>query len=479
MRYISTRSHSICVKSDTALLDGIAPDGGLYIPQHFPDTFKLEKETSFIKVLSQLLALFFDDVPASIREKALNALTMQFPPSPLPIKNFSNGSFLELFHGPTGAFKDVALTVLPHLLQYAAQQQQQKILILTATSGDTGSAALSGFSDIANTQVLVFYPTTGTSQIQEAQMLLHRSENVQAVALKGNFDDAQRGVKLLFSDSALRTKASQYAIRLSSANSINIGRLFPQIAYYLYATQTAKKPLDIVVPTGNFGNALAAYYAKKMGAKIEKLIIASNENCAVSEFIRTGHYNANRNFKITNSPSMDILFSSNVERLLYDLTQGDSQRVQTLLNNLHDKGEFNLNEAEFIALKKDFISGHANDSEMKSAILQVYKSNHYLIDPHTAVGYAVAKKLNKCNSQTLFVATATPWKFPSTVLSALGHHVEADDFKNLLELQKTTNEKGRFIELAHMRFNPKKEILIESISDTVFNYFKQGSKDEI
>jgi len=454
MTYISTRGNAPAVESAQALLNGIAPDGGLYVPEELP---KIDGGASawldgdFSSAMKKLLALFFADIPAEIRDTAVARSLARFSAQEVvPLRSFGNVHFLELFHGPTLAFKDVALTLLPSLLQFAAKKAgMSRAAVLTATSGDTGSAAMSGFADVAGTEVLVFFPRTGTSEIQRRQMVCCKGKNVHACAIDGNFDDAQAGVKAAFADKNLRDAAASNGVFLSSANSINIGRLFPQVCYYLDAWRRLEKSgalaksgtFDVVVPTGNFGNILAANFAKKLGAPIRNLIAASNENRVVADFIATGTYDRRREFHTTNSPSMDILVSSNVERALFDFCRNDSARVSALMNDLKTNGFFTLSADEISRMRENFSSGWATQEETSAAIAEIYReTNGYLADPHTAIGWKVLKEKNSRDGvPALIAATASPWKFPATMLRALTRNCVENDFENLRKLVALTH----------------------------------------
>lgn len=460
MTYISTRGNAPAVNAAKALLNGIAPDGGLYVPASFP---RIENSSGWLDgdfkaTMEKLLALFFDSVPAEVRAAAVKRSLARFSaPEIVPLHSFGDVHFLDLFCGPTYAFKDVALTLLPLLLQYAAKDAGlERVAILTATSGDTGSAAMSGFADVAGTEVLVFYPQTGTSEIQRRQMVCCSGGNVFACAIAGNFDDAQAGVKAAFADEKLRAAAAEKGVFLSSANSINIGRLFPQVCYYLDAWRRLEKSgalakrgvFDVVVPTGNFGNILAASFAKKLGAPIRRLVVASNENRVVADFIATGTYDRRREFRITNSPSMDILVSSNVERLLFELAGGNAARVNVLMNALKTEGAFSLSESEVSVLRENYASGWATPAETEAAIAEIRRETGYLADPHTAIGWKVLKEQGARDGvPAVIAATASPWKFPATMLRALTGTCGENDFENLRALAAFTRQTPKLAEL--------------------------------
>ena len=472
MRYVSTRGLAPEVSSTEALLNGIAPDGGLYVPAEMPSAAAiagaLGAAGNYAETMRGVLALFFDDVPAEVRDAAVARSVARFadPAAPVALRAASDGDarvhFLDLTRGPTGAFKDVALTLLPTLLQYAAEQAGlKKAAVLTATSGDTGSAAMRGFADVAGTGVLVFYPKTGTSEIQRRQMVCCAGGNVGACAIEGNFDDAQTAVKAVFADEKLRAAAAAKGVFLSSANSINIGRLFPQVCYYLEAWRALREAgtlgaegFDVVVPTGNFGNVLAAFYAKRLGAPVRRFVVASNANNVVAEFIATGVYDVNfhagtafpRAFAVTNSPSMDILVSSNVERFVFEISGRDAACVRACMASLKNGGKFALSGSALDGLKNaGFASGFADPAQTEAAVGEAWKRFRNLIDPHTAIGLRALRELRDREAENggaaaVVAETATPWKFPRTVLSALrgvGEDVPApaeDEFENLRAL---------------------------------------------
>ena len=464
MKYISTRGLAPEVSSVEALLNGIAPDGGLYVPVRIPSGDALpnwlEADCDYAGTMRKLLALFFDDIPENVRNAAVERSVARFadPAVPVPFNPVcDNVLFMDLAQGPTAAFKDVALTILPTLLQYAAEQAGlKKAAILTATSGDTGSAAMRGFAGVAGTEVLVFFPKTGTSEIQRRQMVCCEGDNVYACAIEGNFDDAQAGVKAVFADEKIRADAAAKGIFLSSANSINIGRLFPQVCYYIMAWRQlhfsgilGSEGFDVVVPTGNFGNILAAFYAKKLGAPIRRFIVASNENNVVAEFIKTGVYDTHRAFQITNSPSMDILVSSNIERFIFEVSGRDAAWTRESMASLKANGVFRFDDEKCRAAQAaGFDSGFATQAETEAAIAEIRRDADYLADPHTAIGWKVLRELGNRGSVPAVIAeTAAPWKFPATMLRALKGTCATDDFENLSELGELAGKAPRFAEL--------------------------------
>lgn len=428
MKFTSTRSNTENA-SLPCILRGLAPDGGLFVPRTItPVDLTACKDLAGAERVA--LGAIFDDIPASVREDAIRNLLAKFPAeNPIPLVDADGFKILELFHGPTGAFKDVALSVLPVLMVAAADGR--KVLILTATSGDTGSAAMAGFADVPGIQIAVFFPNTGTSRIQRLQMTTPSAANVHGIAIRGNFDDAQAAVKRIFSDPALRAEAEQAGVTLSSANSINIGRLVPQIGYYLLAAANLGSAFDVVVPSGNFGNILAAYYAKLMGAPIGKFVCASNVNDVLTRFIATGVYDPGETFTVTNSPSMDIRKSSNVERVLWLVNGGledpaaAAAETKRLMDDFAATGRYALNDAARARLQADFAGAFATPEETEAEMCQMHDRCGYVLDPHTAVATAVARKLGypQHGRPCVIAATATPYKFPETCQRAFGTDV--------------------------------------------------------
>ena len=430
MKFTSTRSN---VEADSlyTVLRGLAPDGGLYVPKSVK---KLDASAiASIKDLADAeriaLGAIFDDIPADVREEAIANLLAKFPSeNPIPLVEADGLQILELFQGPTGAFKDVALSVLSVLMAASAKKlaDGRKVLILTATSGDTGSAAMAGFGDVPGVEIAVFFPNVGTSRVQRLQMTTPAAKNVHGIAIRGNFDDAQAAVKRIFADESFRAEAEKAGTLLSSANSINTGRLVPQIGYYLLAAARLadKDAFDVVVPSGNFGNILAAYYAKMLGAPIRRFICASNVNDVLARFVATGVYDPGESFTVTNSPSMDIRKSSNVERLLWILNDGDSDEVARLMKDFADKGRYELNDAAKARLFADFAGGVATPEETEAEMRRMREACGYVLDPHTAVATAVARKLGLPDGvPCVIAATATPYKFPETCQRAFGADV--------------------------------------------------------
>jgi len=445
--YKSTRGDKKRVLSTEAIIKGIADDGGLFVPETIPQTnkdlYKL-KSINYKELAFLIMKEFFTDCHEDELKDCINrAYDSKFDTEIIaPLSKKMGAYFLELYHGPTLAFKDMALSILPHLLKRATRKLNlsQEIVILTATSGDTGKAALQGFANIEGTKIIVFFPYKGVSKIQEKQMLTQEGANTYVIGLKGNFDDAQRGVKEIFEDPVFNKKIEEKNYIFSSANSINIGRLIPQIVYYFYAylnmlgegeIKNGEK-INIAVPTGNFGDILAAYYAKEMGLPVNKLICASNENKILADFFKTGVYDKRRELIMTISPSMDILVSSNLERLLWLISERDARKVKGLMYSLKEKGYYRI-DSETKKRLKDFYGGFASQEESRRYIKEIFENSKYLIDPHTAVAYAVYKKYIKetgDKTKTIIVATASPFKFTKSVMGSIDSRYEkSDDFE--------------------------------------------------
>ncbi len=436
LRYKSTRGGETNITASQAIINGICQDGGLYVPDQIPRidiSLEALSQLSYQDLAYEIMRLYLTDFSEEeLRDCIHKAYDYSFDTKDIaPVVEVEGIHFLELFHGPTIAFKDMALSLLPHLMTTAAKKQgvQKDIVILTATSGDTGKAAMAGFADVEGTRIIVFYPKDGVSPIQEQQMVTQKGTNTSVVAVEGNFDDAQTSVKKLFTDKELQEKMKKNEFRFSSANSINIGRLVPQIVYYFYTYSkllnnksiTNGEHINIVVPTGNFGNILAAYYAKCMGLPVHKLICASNDNKVLYDFMTTGIYNKNRDFILTITPSMDILISSNLERLLYQLSGNSSEQVTTLMMALAEKGAYKISD-EMRAGLGAFYGHYASEEETYFAIDEVYSKSNYLMDPHTAVGYSVYKKYRERTKDTttsIIASTASPYKFTRSVMNAL------------------------------------------------------------
>ncbi|MGL5067877.1 MAG: threonine synthase [Sarcina sp.] len=450
MNFISTRNLKEVKTSAEAIIMGLSETGGLYVPEKFPDLKeRLDslKELSYEDLAFQIIKEFFSDLGEdTIRECVDNAYKNKFE---VRVKN----NFLELYHGPTSAFKDAALLFLPQIMKKAKDMSRVKeeIVILTATSGDTGKAALEGFKDIEGLKVIVFYPKDGVSKVQEYQMLTQVGDNVDVVSIDGNFDDAQSGVKVIFSDDEFKETLKKQGILFSSANSINIARLVPQIVYYFYGYFNFVKEnkvkmgdkINVVVPTGNFGNILAAYYSKQMGLPLDKFVCASNENNVLTDFINTKIYDKNRELILTESPSMDILVSSNLERLLFEISNRNDKVVETLMNSLSNQGIYEISE-EMKGNMNDFYAYSADKDRVYNEIKNVFESDNYLMDTHTAVAYSAYKQYVEATSDekpVLIASTASPYKFIKSITEAIELEYSGDltDF----ELLNLLNEKTR------------------------------------
>lgn len=441
MQYISTRDREQQFSASQAIAKGLADDGGLLTPVYLPKLPRraLEelKDMSYQQRAVYVMKLFLDEFTVKELTDFANAAygPEKFDtPAVAPVRGLDSNTFcLELWHGPTCAFKDMALQMLPHLLTASLRKQEEEktVCILVATSGDTGKGALEGFKDVDHTRILVFYPKDGVSAIQELQMVTQEGGNVGVCSVVGNFDDAQTGVKKLFSDEKLRQELAQRGFFLSSANSINWGRILPQLVYYISAycdllnlgKITMGEKVNYCVPTGNFGNILACWYAGQMGLPVGKLICASNSNNVLTDFLATGTYDKNRPFHTTMSPSMDILVSSNLERLLFALSGQNDQEVAGYMKQLGEKGCYTVSEEIKAKLQADFYGGFCDEAKTSAIIAQVWKEHHYLIDPHTAVAYGVMQDYREATGddrKTVFVSTASPFKFCDSVLHSLG-----------------------------------------------------------
>lgn len=452
--YSSTRSNGDEVKSSVAILKGLSEDGGLYVPNYVPVLEKSLKELagmSYQETAYEVMKLFLTDFTQQELEDCIKkAYDSKFDDEKIaPLVQVDDTYYLELFHGSTIAFKDMALSILPHLLITSAKKNniENEIVILTATSGDTGKAALAGFAEVEGTKIIVFYPKNGVSPIQEKQMVTQKGDNTYVVGIHGNFDDAQTGVKNIFADKNLEKEMLEKGFQFSSANSINIGRLVPQIVYYVYTYTTLLKegkieegePINVVVPTGNFGNILAAYYAKEMGIPIKKLICASNDNKVLFDFLSTGTYDRNREFILTSSPSMDILISSNLERLIYHIADNDAEQNATLMNQLNKEGKYSISK-EMIQELANFYGNYATEEEISKVIHDLYQKSGYIIDTHTAVAASVYNKYKAetgDKTQSVIISTASPYKFTRSVMEAIDlKYNTMDDFELVDELSK-------------------------------------------
>ena len=453
LMYKSTRNNEERVTASEAILKGLANDGGLYAPEQIPSLqVSLEDLTkmSYQEIAYVVMKEFLTDFTEEELKYCINsAYDKKFDIPEIAAMHEADGAhFLELFHGATIAFKDMALSILPYLLTTSAKKNHVKneIVILTATSGDTGKAALAGFQDVPGTKIIVFYPKSGVSPIQEKQMVTQRGENTYVVGIHGNFDDAQTGVKNRFNDKELAKVMDEAGYQFSSANSINIGRLVPQIVYYVYAyaqlvkkgTLKAGEEMNVVVPTGNFGNILASYYAKQMGLPIKKFICASNENKVLFDFFETGCYDRNREFILTTSPSMDILISSNLERLIYKIAGNDAKKNAAFMEQLKGEGKYTITE-EMKAALSEFVGGYATEKETAEVIAKIYKQDDYIIDTHTAVAAHVYEQYvanTKDTTPTVIASTASPYKFTRSVMDAID---PAYDVKTDFELVDELN----------------------------------------
>ena len=457
--YKSTRGTGETLKASEAILKGLADDGGLFVPTEIP---KLEatidelSKMTYQQVAYEVMKLFFTDfTEEELKNCITKAYDSKFDTEEIaPLAEVDGAYYLELFHGKTIAFKDMASSILPHLLTTSAKKNNVKneIVILTATSGDTGKAAMAGFADVEGTRIIVFYPHGGVSKVQEKQMVTQKGNNTYVVAIEGNFDQAQSGVKAIFGNKELAKEMDEKGFQFSSANSINIGRLVPQVAYYVYAYaklyaegKLAKdQKMNVVVPTGNFGNILAAYYAKNMGLPIAKLICASNENKVLFDFFKTGEYDKNRDFILTTSPSMDILISSNLERLIYKIAGNSSEKNSELMNDLATKGKYTITD-EMKAELDDFYGNYATEEETAKVIKDTYEKTGYVMDTHTAVAASTYKKYvaeTNDDAVTVIASTASPFKFARSVMDAINpEYDKLDDFELIDELSKIANVK--------------------------------------
>lgn len=434
-KYVSTRGQQRPLDFCDAILQGIGSDGGLLVPDFELDQKDLKalQHLSYVDMATEIMTSFVGEQ----EKEEMRALCQKaygqnlFPQEVVPVKQAGDVFIAELFQGPTAAFKDMALSLLPHFMTYSLKKkgEQRKVMILAATSGDTGKAALEGFKDVDGTYIQVFYPVDGVSPIQKQQMVTQTGNNVDVVGIQGNFDDAQRAVKQAFQSSALKDLCDEHHVFLSSANSINIGRLIPQIVYYFYSYMTLVNKNEIrlgesvhfTIPSGNFGNCLAGVLAKKMGLPIQKFIVASNKNNILTDFFRTGKYDARREFYKTNAPAMDILVSSNLERLVYMMAQ-DSQKVKSYMDDLNQNGVFEISSDLLEKIQDVFKAGWLNEDEVLDTIKTCFEQTGYLLDTHTAIGYGVYKEYQKTSgdeTKTIILATASPYKFADSVYKAL------------------------------------------------------------
>ena len=454
--YSSTRGGETGVSASQAILKGLACDGGLFVPSEIPTIENLSawKDLDYKQLAYEVMKLYFTDFTEEELKLCIErAYDEKFDTEVIAPMTEADGVFyLELFHGATIAFKDMALSILPHLLTTSAKKNnvQNDIVILTATSGDTGKAALAGFADVEGTKIIVFYPKNGVSKVQELQMVTQKGANTAVVAIHGNFDCAQSGVKAIFEDKEFAKEVGAAGFQFSSANSINIGRLVPQIVYYVYAYAkllqneeiVEGEEINVVVPTGNFGNILAAYYAKEMGLPVKKLICASNSNSVLTEFLTTGVYNRNREFFTTISPSMDILISSNLERLLYSIA--GSEKVTEWMKQLSENGKYEVDADTLAAIKAQFAAGCCDDEATKATIAKIFKEKNYLCDTHTAVAVKVFydyKAETGDDTPAVIASTASPFKFSAAVLEAVdGKNDNLDEFEMVERLASVTGK---------------------------------------
>ena len=453
--YKSTRGKEQAVTASMAILKGLSEDGGLFVPERIPQLdVPMDKlaQMTYQETAYEVMSRFLTDFTEEELKNCINkAYDSKFDTEKIaPLHEADGAYFLELFHGATIAFKDMALSILPHLMTTAAKKNNVKneIVILTATSGDTGKAAMAGFADVPGTRIIVFYPKHGVSPIQEKQMVTQKGANTYVVGITGNFDDAQTAVKKMFNDHEMAAELDQAGFQFSSANSINIGRLVPQIVYYVYAYASLVRDgkikdgqeINVVVPTGNFGNILAAYYAKNMGLPIKKLICASNDNKVLFDFFTTGTYDRNREFILTTSPSMDILISSNLERLIYRIAGNDPEKNKVLMEELTKDGAYHITD-EMKAQLADFYGNYATEEETAETIRKIYKDCGYVIDTHTSVAATVYGKYTKetgDTAKTVIASTASPYKFTRSVMEAIdeGKYASMGDFELIDQLSE-------------------------------------------
>ena len=487
--YKSTRDAEKTVTASQAILKGLADDGGLFVPVSIPKlpvSLGELKEMTYQEIAYTVMKEFLTDfTEEELKSCIAKAYDSKFDTEEIaPLAKVEDAYYLELFHGATIAFKDMALSILPHLLTTSAKKNQVKneIVILTATSGDTGKAALAGFADVEGTKIIVFYPKNGVSRVQELQMVTQKGDNTSVVAIHGNFDNAQSGVKAMFENKELEKELNEAGYQFSSANSINIGRLVPQVVYYVYAYAkllqneeiAEDEEINVVVPTGNFGNILAAYYAKNMGIPIAKLICASNENKVLYDFFQTGTYDRNREFVLTTSPSMDILISSNLERLIYKISGEDARKDTDLMTELKTKGSYAIT-GEMKANLADFAAGYATEEQVAKTIHDIYEDTGYVMDTHTAVAATVYKAYredSKDDRKTVIASTASPYKFAGSVMSAIDPKYKGqDDFKLIEELQKVfgTELPNAIKEIMNAEIRHNTECDVDQMEQTVKN----------
>ena len=479
MKFLSTRNSNLKISGREAIVKGISEDGGLFVPESFPAFDIMENlDLSYTDLAHKILSLYLTDFDKDDLLGLIEKSYASFEDEIAKV-SYQKDFYLELYHGRTSAFKDFALCLLPNLLAYAKKSLgiKDKTLILTATSGDTGKAALEGFYNTEDIDILVLYPTEGVSSIQKAQMDTTGSLNSKVISIDGNFDDAQSAVKKIFNDEVIKEELKKENIYLSSANSINIGRLLPQIVYYFYSYAdlvknkkiTGGEKISYCVPTGNFGDILAGYYAKEMGLPIDKLVIASNDNNVLTDFFTTGRYDANRDLVKTISPSMDILVSSNLERLIFH--KSSDEVVKEKMADLKDNGLF-----EFKGDFHEFLCGYAKEDETRETIKKVFEEENYLMDPHTGVAKNIVDKLSL--DKTVILSTASPYKFSSTVLEALGENLSDDEFENIDLLHEKTGVKipSEIKKLRDKKILHKTKILKNEIEEEVLKFARRGKR---
>lgn len=493
MRYISTRDKTISLRASQAIIQGISKDGGLFVPERIPqvDMEKL-KGLNYKDLAYEIMKGFLTDFSEEDLKNCIdNAYNDKFEtPEIAPVVEAGGKFYLELFHGPTIAFKDMALSILPYLLKTAMKinNVKEEVVILTATSGDTGKAALEGFANVDGIKIVVFFPENGVSEIQKLQMKTQEGDNTFVVGINGNFDDAQNGVKNLFNDRDLVESLKKDNYILSSANSINIGRLIPQVVYYFHSYLTLLnegkinegEKINVCVPTGNFGNILASFYAKKMGLPINRFICASNDNKVLTEFFETGRYDRRRDLKITSSPSMDILISSNLERFLFHMSNEDDKLIGQIMKDLVEKGYYEFNKEKLV----DFFGAYADEAEVQKTIGQVFRDQDYLLDTHTAVAANAYEKYEseyKDDTKVVIASTASPFKFASKVAQAIEIDVEnIGEFEIVDRLAEKSNHRVpkavsslKDKDLIHNNNCNKEEM-----KDLVLDFLKVGGKND-
>lgn len=452
--YISTRNQQKEINFYQAIVQGIGDDGGLLVPN-----FELQKldlnqllKLNYVDLATEVISTFVpDDGKELIHQACMNAYGKGlFPENVVPVKKAGDVYVAELFHGQTAAFKDMALSLLPHLMTLSLKQlnEDRDVMILAATSGDTGKAALEGFKDVEGTCIKVFYPLDGVSAIQQQQMVSQEGKNVKVIGIQGNFDDAQSAVKVAFGDDNLKNVSDQHHVFLSSANSINVGRLIPQIVYYFHSYFELVRngdielgdPVNFCVPSGNFGNCLAGWFAKNMGLPVHQFIAASNKNNILTDFFTTGKYDANREFFKTNAPAMDILVSSNLERLVWFMCGQDGNKVKTYMDQLKEKGIYEVDQDTFAKIQDQFKAGYLSEDDVLKTIKQCFDETGYLLDTHTACGYGVLKQYQeetKDQTKTILLSTASPYKFPESVYQAI-YDEQLDVYEAIEKLNEKT-----------------------------------------